>query len=119
MSGIHGARSALAVVLLVVPAAVAADTRWSLDGGAWARPRSGQAVLSMQPVASAVRAWSDAATAEIVIRYPGGEDGVLWASELRDWLVSLGVPSAHVRPVAGGEPGSLRLEVRPRGGGRA
>lgn len=95
---------------------VAAESRWQLDAGAWSRPRSGAAVLAMQPVAAAVRAWSDAEAAEIVIRYPGGEDGVLWASELRDWLVSLGVPSSRVRPVAGGQPGSIRLEVRPRGG---
>lgn len=95
---------------------VLAESRWQLDAGAWSRPRSGAAVLAMQPVAAAVRAWSDAEAAEIVIRYPGGEDGVLWASELRDWLVSLGVPSSRVRPVAGAQPGRIRLEVRPRGG---
>lgn len=101
---------------MLAAGAVMAESRWQLDAGAWSRPRSGQAVLAMQPVAEAVRAWSDAEAAEIVIRYPGGEDGVLWASELRDWLVSLGVPSSRVHPVAGGQPGSIRLEVRPRGG---
>lgn len=106
---------ALAAVALLLPAAPGAAESWRLDAAEWARPRTGQAVLSMAPVGGAVRAWSDAGDARLLIHYPGGEEGVLWASELRDWLVSLGVPSAHLRLVAGSEPGTLRIELEQAG----
>lgn len=109
---IHGLTGAL---LLASGAASAAES-WQLDAEAWSRPRSGRAVVSMQPVAEAVRAWSGADAATIVVLYPGGEEGVLWAAELRDWLVALGVPSDRVEPMAGGQPGGLRLELRESGG---
>ena len=32
----------------------------------------------------------------IFIRHPRGEEGVLWAEELRGWLVALGIPSADI-----------------------
>lgn len=85
---------------------------WTLDAATWARPRSGRAVVSMAPLPRAVRQWSEMPEARIVIHYPGGEDGELWAFELRDWLVALGVPSGHLRTEAGGNPGHLRLELR-------
>jgi hypothetical protein len=37
----------------------------------------------------------------ILVRYPGEDSGELWAAELRDWLISLGVPSNYIRLVAG------------------
>ena len=40
------------------------------------------------------------------IRYPGGESGSLWAEELRDWLVALGIPQARLKV----EPGSADEE---------
>ena len=110
-------RHALIGALLLACGPAAADGAWRLDAEAWARPRSGRAVAAMQPVAELVRAWSEeGASGAIVIHYPGGEEGVLWAAELRDWLVALGVPSERIRPVAGGEPGGLRLELRQSGG---
>ncbi len=32
----------------------------------------------------------------ILIRHPRGEEGVLWAEELRGWLVALGIPSQDI-----------------------
>jgi hypothetical protein len=44
-----------------------------------------------------------------------GEDGSLWADELRDWLVALGVPSAAIELRAvGTDPAVLTLRVEPR-----
>jgi hypothetical protein len=106
---------ALSAMALLLPGASVAAESWRLDAFEWSRPRTGQAVLSMAPVAEAVRSWSDAADARLLIHYPGGEEGVLWASELRDWMVALGVPSAHLRLVAGSEPGTLRIELEQAG----
>ena len=33
--------------------------------------------------------------------HPGEDSGELWAAELRDWLISLGVPSDYIRLIPG------------------
>ena len=63
-------------------------------------PRDAAAVLQMPAVNSAVRVLLAHPEGQLVIRYPGGDDGTLWAEELRAWLVALGVPSS-------------RMELRP------
>ncbi|HEX7029847.1 MAG TPA: hypothetical protein VF254_04570 [Gammaproteobacteria bacterium] len=90
----------------------AADS-WTLSASEWSRPRSGAAVLAMTPVAEAVRAWqaADSDTSRLQLRYPGGEEGSLWAAELQDWLVALGVPPGAIELVAGGSPGELEIRL--------
>lgn len=79
---------------------VAADT-WSVTAEEWARPRSADSLLEMQAVADAVKGLNADALSTLLIRYPGGEEGALWASELRDWLISLGVPSTRIEVYPG------------------
>lgn len=63
----------------------------------WSRPRSADAVLQLPAVAGVMRDWQQAvAGSRVRIRYPGGEEGNLWALELRDWLVTLGLPSDRI-----------------------
>lgn len=87
----------LSVGLLSAQPSFAAQRQWLLSADAWYAPRDGQMVRQLQPVSHAVEAWMSQPGANLAIRYPGGEEGTLWARELRDWLVSLGVPSKHVR----------------------
>lgn len=68
-----------------------ADQVYTLDASLWARPRSGEAVTGLAPVREAVQALINRPGSRLAIRYPGGEEGGLWAQELRDWLVALGV----------------------------
>jgi len=82
--------------LLALPAVALGDARFVLEGGDWARPRSGDMVTALPAVRQAVRAWSQAPSAALELRHPRGERGLLWAEELRDWLVALGVPGAAV-----------------------
>lgn len=104
------------VVALVLPAPAAFAASWTLEASTWGRPRSGQAVLSMRPLPAVVRAWAQSPSSRIVIHFPGGEDGELWAHELRDWLVALGVPSERIALTGGGAPGALGLDVTAGGG---
>jgi hypothetical protein len=68
----------------------------------WVRPRNGQSVSEFKALQQAVAAWSaDGGEGTIEIRYPGGEEGSLWARELTDWLVAFGVPSRHIQAAAG------------------
>lgn len=68
-----------------------ADKVYTLDASLWARPRSGAAVAGLAPVREAVQDLVGQPGSRLAIRYPGGEEGGLWAQELRDWLVALGV----------------------------
>ncbi len=103
---------AVCLVLSLGAARADAASQWRLEASTWVQPRSAEAVLRMDPVASAVRAWHRASSATLVIRYPGGEEGTLWAAQLHDWLVALGIPSDRIERVPGGEPGGLGLDVR-------
>jgi type IV pilus biogenesis protein CpaD/CtpE len=79
---------------------VQAET-WFLGLEEWSRPRSGVAVSQMQPLRNAVTAWEKTPQSSVQIRYPGGEAGSLWAEELSDWLISLGVPAGAIEVLPG------------------
>ncbi|MDH3221108.1 MAG: hypothetical protein OEO19_16385 [Gammaproteobacteria bacterium] len=74
---------------------------FTLSADEWARPRSGDVIPELDAVRAAVSYWGRDADAILVIRYPGEDTGELWATELRDWLISLGVPSDYIRLVSG------------------
>lgn len=74
---------------------------FSLSADEWARPRSGDVIPELAPVRAAVSYWDRGVDAIIVIRHPGEDSGELWAAELRDWLISLGVPSDYIRLIPG------------------
>lgn len=113
MKCMKAATLALAGLLVSGAGAARADTTWELEAADWARPRSGAALVGMAPLPSVVRAWSGAEDKDIAILHAGGEEGELWARELRDWLIALGVPGNRVRLVVGGSgPATLKLELR-------
>jgi hypothetical protein len=109
--------SAAIACLLIYAAACAAGTAriFILSAEEWARPRSGDVIVEFNAVRAAVGYWDKADNAIIVVRYPGEDSGELWAAELRDWLISLGVPSDYIRLVAGTqEADEIRLVVGDR-----
>lgn len=83
-----------------------------LSAAAWSRPRSGEAVLKLPAVRAAVQEWMAHPKQHLVITYAGGESGSLWAAELKDWLVALGVATDHIELRPGGtDPDSVVLSV--------
>ena len=87
-----------------------ASTRITLEQ--WNSPRSAQAVMAMEPVASAVQLLLVTPQSRLVLTYPSDEEGILWAAELRGWLISLGIASADIEMVATGfERKEINLEV--------
>lgn len=112
---LSGRRLAAVALLLLLTGltGVAVAESWNLDRTAWSRPRSGEVVRSMPPVAEAVREWQSREEADLALIYPGGEEGELWAAELRDWLIALGVEAEAVRLQPGAPDGdTLVLRVR-------
>ena len=92
----------LASLLLIAGGAAANTIRmFTLSADEWARPRSGEVIPELASVRAAVSYWGRGADAILVIRHPGEDSGELWAAELRDWLISLGVPSDYIRLIPG------------------
>ncbi|MCB1875083.1 MAG: hypothetical protein KDH88_03830 [Chromatiales bacterium] len=92
--------SITALFLVLVSTGVFAS-EFSLSADRWASPRSGASIVAMESVAGTVRGWLRKPDYQIVITYPGGETGGLWADELKSWLVSLGIPSSAIHPRSG------------------
>lgn len=104
----------LGLMLAVAPAlaSAASDEVW-IDAESWARPRSGAVVASMPDLRALVQTWMGRPGWVLQIRYPGGEEGLLWAEELHDWLIALGVSSRSIRKLPGASAED-RLEVALR-----
>lgn len=107
---------ALAILLLAGVAQAANSVRiFTLSADAWARPRSGEMIPELAPVRAAVSYWGRDADAIVIIRHPGEDSGELWGAELRDWLISLGVPSDYIRLVSGTQSaGEINIVVGNR-----
>lgn len=82
------------VVIIAMPNALRAAEVVSAED--WSRPRDGIYIARLPALAAAVNRLIDQPSNKLLIRYPEGEDGVLWAQELRGWLVALGISSNRV-----------------------
>lgn len=91
------------VSLLLLAGGAGANTirMFNLSADEWARPRSGDVIPELASVRAAVSYWGRGTDAILIIRHPGEASGELWAAELRDWLISLGVPSDYIRLIPG------------------
>ncbi len=79
----------------------------------WARPRSGEAVARLPELVRLVEALDRNPSQRLVVRHASGDDGTLWAEELRSWFVALGVPSVNIELAPGApEADKLSLELR-------
>lgn len=99
-------------LFLLVPLAVPARQAVVITSVEWARPRSGQSLARLPALADAVRRLLDTRAGQLTVRYPGGEEGLIWGEELRDWLVALGIDSSQIDLVPGtARPDTLELEL--------
>ncbi|HEV2112240.1 MAG TPA: hypothetical protein VGT99_12855 [Gammaproteobacteria bacterium] len=90
-------RTLILIAALGLPAAALADgDSFSISADQWALPRSGAALLHLAPFSAAVQDWVAHPGAHIVIVHAGSDQGNLWAGELSDWLVALGVPAEQI-----------------------
>jgi len=93
--------------MLICTAAFSAESAEIITADAWARPRSGDSLVQMPALKRTVRdylgqnggqsgGYRNQRDQRILIRHPRGEEGVLWAEELRSWLIALGIPSTDI-----------------------
>lgn len=107
--------SALGLLLLALSASADAARIYVVSADEWARPRGGAVIAEFEALRAAVGYWDTLDDGLVVVRYPGEDIGELWAAELRDWLISLGLPSDYIRLVAGTQAADeIRLLVGNR-----
>ena len=78
----------------------------------WTIPKTAEAVLAMPVLQEAMGKLQGSERSRLKIFYPGGDEGSLWAIELRGWLVSLGLESDRIKLISGSQyPDRLQLQI--------
>lgn len=78
----------------------------------WAVPKSAATLLNMSGINHSMQLLQKDEKNNLVIRYPGGDEGTLWANELRSWLIALGLSSSRIDLIPGSaDPDIIELEV--------
>jgi hypothetical protein len=78
----------------------------------WDRPRQGSRMLAL-PLQPCIEALQRQPASSLVVHYPDGADSVLYADELRTWLIALGISGARIRLVPDARTGATVLDVQP------
>ncbi len=89
-----------AIVLALISPLLAQATE-TITASEWTRPRAGETVAHLPGLAAIVNKSQQTTQKHIVIRHPDGEEGILWAEELRGWMIALGIASTRIRVTAG------------------
>ncbi len=99
--------------LLIVTAAASCESLSAelITAEDWSHPRNGVFVARLPALAAAVDQMTVRPNRKLLIRYPDGEAGVLWAQELRAWLVAMGISSNRIDIAPGSAPSSLSDDV--------
>lgn len=88
------------VMLIFVTNAFAADVEL-LHANEWSVPKQTVTVLAMPAINKSMRKLQNDTNSMLKIKYPGGDEGTLWANELRSWLVALGLSSNRIDLIQG------------------
>lgn len=88
------------VMLIFVTNAFAADVEL-LHANEWSVPKQTVTVLAMPAINKSMRKLQNDTNSILKIKYPGGDEGTLWANELRSWLVALGLSSNRIELIQG------------------
>jgi hypothetical protein len=93
----------VAGMLLVKPSATvyAGEKNYILTAQQWNIPRTASSILGMPVLQNVMQEFQASNNNQLLIKYPGGDEGTLWAYELRGWLISLGVASEHIELIPG------------------
>jgi len=101
----------LVIISFFAATAVFADG-YLISHEEWARPKRAETVLQMDAVKKVLAAFDKSPDSQLLILYPGGDEGTLWAHDLKAWLVSLGLSSRRIELRPGSsESTAIELQV--------
>jgi hypothetical protein len=104
----------LTIVMLLLSATAKAEPEQTLQlsWAEWSVPKSAAAVLAMPVLQESMKRLQESPHGVLQVFYPGGDEGSLWAVELRGWLVSLGLEANRIKLISGSRfPDRLQLQV--------
>jgi len=91
---------------------IAATNTHILSHEQWSVPRQATTIIEIPAIRAAVDEFQLGTKRQILITYPDGEVGTLWAHELRSWLVSLGISARFIELVPGSaDPQQIEIRV--------
>lgn len=83
-----------------------------LNANEWAVPKRADTILAMPAINKSMQIIQNSPSNSLRLRYPGGDEGTLWANELRSWLIALGLSSDRIEVVPGSSTSTtIELEV--------
>ena len=82
-----------------------------------AQPRTGQTIARLPGLGSLVGSFDERRGERLVMGYPAGDKGTLWAEELRAWLVALGIPAKRImlEPDPAHDDDSVTIAIQRQG----
>lgn len=88
-------RRGFAVLFLLLSFPLSAQTL-ILTEQQWAAPRQARTLVRLPGFGELMTALERQPQGALIVRHGNGEDALLWAEELRTWLVALGTPAVRV-----------------------
>ncbi len=68
----------------------------TLSAAQLAQPRTGRKIARIPGLGNLISSFQERRGERLIMHYPAGDKGTLWAEELRAWLVALGVPGKRI-----------------------
>ncbi len=100
------------LLIALLPAWQALGAPVTISASEWARPRHGEVITRLPGLSELMQGLLASPRNRLYIHYPGGEEGVLWAEELRSWLVALGIDSSRIEMLPGtADPEMIELTL--------
>jgi len=85
-----------------------------LHANEWSVPKKATTLLAMPAINKVMKKLLKNVNSSLAIKYPGGDEGTLWANELRSWLVALGLSSKRIELIPGSAVSTIiELDVLP------
>ena len=101
----------ITILLFFVTNSFASDIEL-LHANEWSVPKQTRTLLAMPAISKSMHKLQNNDNSLLKIKYPGGDEGTLWANELRSWLVALGLSSKRIELVPGSAISTtIELEV--------
>lgn len=83
-----------------------------LHANEWSVPKKASTILAMPAIQKSMKKLQRNVNSFLKLKYPGGDEGTLWANELRSWLIALGLSSKRIELVPGSAISTtIELEV--------
>lgn len=100
------------LILLFFAMNATAGSIENLHAKEWAVPKKASTLILMPAIRKSMQKLEKEPRSSLTIRYPGGDEGTLWANELRSWLIALGLVSSRIDLVPGSPKSNIiELEV--------